>query len=792
MQCQKMKEHTAYPIFYDVEPTEVRNQSGVVGEAFAKHVEKDAVGRWRDALKEVASLGGWELENTYDGHEAKFIQQIVEEVSLKLHFFNSSIDEKLVGMETRVKQVVSSLEIDSDDVRMIGIWGMGGGGKTTLARAVFDHISILFEGTSFVENVREVSKVSLSGLKKLQKQVLRNVLNDKNIDVTSVSDGKNMMKKMMGSRKVLVVLDDVDDIGQLEALVGEATWLKPGSRIIITTRDEQVLKAHRVNIIHDACLLSYKEAICLFSRCAFGREIPNHGYEELSRKVVHYAAGLPLTIKVLGSFLFDRTQGEWEDTIERLKTIPLKETLEKLEISYNGLENDQKEIFLDIACILKGTTKNRTIRILESCGFRAHIGLRVLEQKSLLTITKGKDVAWYFDEDTERLLLHDHIEEMGMSIVRRVHPDEPNRHRRLWIKEEIEDILVNELGTESTRSIKLWNSNLHPAIIMKGLKKMKELRFLCVVPGIETWQVDEFNQHLPDALRYLSWYDYPFQSLPITFQANKLVNLEMIGSKITELWEGGEIKVLDKIRFLDLSYSKLRTFDIRMTPHLEKLYLRECPDLLKLHMLGEYPNLKLIDLSGSVEVNKLHLGMTPHLEKLNLERCYKLLKLHLTVECPNLKFLDLSYSKVNNLNLWMTPHLEMLNLARCHKLLELHLTVECPNLKFLDLSYSQVNNLNLWMTPHLEKLNLSGCASLQEVHAPMGCLQNLLYLNLSGCSRFKDFLVDKRCRATGTSILTARTTVYECPLHPETFKTFRSIILLSSYEIAGGTWMFRM
>ncbi|KAM0030889.1 putative TIR domain, P-loop containing nucleoside triphosphate hydrolase [Helianthus debilis subsp. tardiflorus] len=810
MECQKMTEHTAYPIFYDVEPTEVRNQSGVVGEAFAKHVEKDAVGRWRDALKEVASLGGWELKNTFDGHEAKFIQQIVEEASLKLHLFNSSIDEKLVGMETRVKHVVSSLEIDSDDVRMIGIWGMGGSGKTTLARAVFDHISIWFEGKSFVENVREVSKGSLSSPKKLQKQVLRNVLNDQGIIVTSVYDGKHMMKKMMGSRKVLVVLDDVDDIGQLEALVGDAAWFKPGSRIIITTRDEQVLKAHRVNIIHDACLLSYKEAICLFSRCAFGREIPNHGYKELSRKVVHYAAGLPLTIKVLGSFLFDRTQGEWEDTIQRLKTIPLKETLEKLEISYNGLEDDQKEIFLDIACILKGTTKNRTIRILESCGFRAHIGLRVLEQKSLLTITKDKDVASHFYDDFERLLLHDHTVEMGMSIVRRVHPEEPNRHRRLWIKEEIEDILVNELGTESTRSIQLWNSDLHPAIIMKGLKKMKELRFLCVLPG-RTWQVDEVNQHLPDALRSLSWHRYPFQSLPTTFQANKLVNLEMFGSKITELWEGGERKVLDKIRFLDLSHSKLRTFDIRMTPHLEELYLSECPDLLKLHMLGEYPKLKLIDLSGSVEVYKLHLGMTPHLEKLNLARCYKLLELHLTVECPNLKFLDLSYSKlrtfdirmtphleklylrecpdllklhmlgeypnlklidlsgsveVNKLHLGMTPHLEKLNLARCYKLLELHLTVECPNLKFLDLSYSQVNNLNLRMTPHLEKLELSGCARLQEVHAPMGCLNNLFYLDLCGCSRFEDFLVDKRRQTTSTSILTA-TTVYECPLHPE-------------------------
>ncbi|KAM0008734.1 putative TIR domain-containing protein [Helianthus debilis subsp. tardiflorus] len=78
MECRKTVEQTAYPIFYDVEPTEIRNQSRVVGEAFAKHVEKEATGRWRDALKEVAGLGGWELKNTFDGHEAKSFNKLLK------------------------------------------------------------------------------------------------------------------------------------------------------------------------------------------------------------------------------------------------------------------------------------------------------------------------------------------------------------------------------------------------------------------------------------------------------------------------------------------------------------------------------------------------------------------------------------------------------------------------------------------------------------------------------------------------------------------------------------------
>nr|GFC03218.1 Toll/interleukin-1 receptor (TIR) domain-containing protein [Tanacetum cinerariifolium] len=121
MECQKMPEHTAYPVFYDVEPIEVRKQSGAVGEAFAKHENEEAAGKWREALKEASDLAGWELKNTLDGHEAKFIKKVVQEISLELRSNNFGLDAKFVGMETRAKDVVSSLEVGIDEVRMIGI-----------------------------------------------------------------------------------------------------------------------------------------------------------------------------------------------------------------------------------------------------------------------------------------------------------------------------------------------------------------------------------------------------------------------------------------------------------------------------------------------------------------------------------------------------------------------------------------------------------------------------------------------------------------------------------------------
>ncbi|KAJ0751789.1 putative TIR domain, P-loop containing nucleoside triphosphate hydrolase [Helianthus annuus] len=575
MECHKTDEQTAYPVFYDVEPREIRKQRGAVREAFAKHVEKEAAGRWRNALNEAGSLAGWELKNILDGHEGKCIQKIIEDISPKLDFIKLSIDENLIGMEIRVKKVIASLETGSNGVLMTGIKGIGGGGKTTLARAVFDHISSQFEGISFVENVREVSNGSSSGLQKLQKQLLKDVSNEKNIDVTSVSVGKSKIKQMMGSRKVLVVLDDVDDRKQLEALAGSPNWFKPGSRIIITTRDKHLLVSCGVHVdnIHDIDLLTYEEANCLFQKCAFKREIPIQGYEELSEKVIEYAAGLPLTIKVLGASLCGRTKHDWKKVIKRLKNIPQEETLKILELSYDGLEKEYQEIFLDVACILKGELKDEAIRILKACGYHAKIGIKVLEERSLITIS-----------DTGHLGLHDRVEEMGWNIVRRVDPDEPTRHSHLWINEQIEDILQKGSGTEATKSIKLHTTQLSPDIIMRGLTKMTKLKLLYVNNGCQSdvyASPSSYNYaNLPNALQCVCWRGYPLSCLPNTFQAEKLVNLDMRESSICQLWEEGERKELYKLRFLDLKYSKLRAFDLGMTLRLEMLDLRGCNDFL--------------------------------------------------------------------------------------------------------------------------------------------------------------------------------------------------------------------
>ncbi|GKD09323.1 Toll/interleukin-1 receptor domain-containing protein, partial [Tanacetum coccineum] len=651
-------------------------------------------------------------------HEATFIQKIVQEISLELRFINSTIDGNIIGMDTRISKVTSYLEPHVDDVRMLGIWGMGGAGKTTLARAVFDQISIQFQGQSFVENVREVSKTSLSGLKSLQKQVLSDVLNDLSINVSSVFDGKNLMQRMMRGRKVLVVLDDVDDKEQLEALAGDCNWFEPGSRIIITTRDEQILVAHRVRLIHNVTLLSQAEAGCLFSRYAFGKENPIQGYEELSGNVLQYANGLPLTIRVMGSFLCGQDEYVWKDAIKRLKAIPFKKTMDVLELSYNGLEEDCKQIFLDVACILKGRLKEDAIITLESRGFYAINGLRVLEQKSLIT----------YDE-YGRLWMHDHLEEMGRNIVRRSHPDEPQRHSRLWIKEETEHILTNDLGTPATKCLRFYSPGFRAEIAMKGLAKMKDLKVLDIWISAKriNWKFDKVSEYLPSSLRFMKWRDFPFSSLPNTFQGKHLVGLEISHSKIVQLWEDGEEKVLNNLRFLDIYDSKLRTFDLRLAPNLEELTIKvESLTIPADHCL----KLKHLDLSHS-KLTNLHLGNTPNLKTLKLKDCLDLVDFQMPAESLKLEHLNLNYSKLINLHLGNTPNLKTLKLEGCHDLVEFQMPAQSLKLEHLDLTFSELKTIHLGNTPNLKTLILEFCNNLVLL-PELGRVKCLKELNIQG------------------------------------------------------------
>ncbi|XP_030936733.1 disease resistance protein RML1B-like [Quercus lobata] len=185
---------------------------------------------------------------------------------------------------------------------------MGGLGKTTLARVIYEKFSNDFEGSSFIANVREVSEKQ--SLLPLQKQLLAQTLGERNIDIWDVYDGVDMIKKRLHWKRVLVVLDDVNQLDQLEKLVGEYGWFGEGSWIIITTRDDHLLLQHEVHKIYKPNTLNVHDALKLFCLKAFKNEQPGEGYVQLSEKVISYAKGLMLAlateaIQAIGLASFD-------------------------------------------------------------------------------------------------------------------------------------------------------------------------------------------------------------------------------------------------------------------------------------------------------------------------------------------------------------------------------------------------------------------------------------------------------------------------------------------------------
>ena len=119
----------------------------------------------------------------------------------------------------RIEDMVSSLCIGSDDVWIVGIWGMAGIGKTTVAKVVYNRIHNKYEDCYFLKIDREDSQ--RHDLTYLKEKLLSQSLGGK----TKIFDTRiNFIKARLHSRRVLIVLDDVHTQQQLQALAGDHDW----------------------------------------------------------------------------------------------------------------------------------------------------------------------------------------------------------------------------------------------------------------------------------------------------------------------------------------------------------------------------------------------------------------------------------------------------------------------------------------------------------------------------------------------------------------------------------------
>ena len=364
--------------------------------------------------------------------EFEFIQEIVEEISnSKLNRMPLFVAKYPVGINSHVEAIILQLDIGSNDACMLGMYGLGGVGKTTIAKAVYNKNFYHFERSYFLENVREKSG-TFDGIIQLQEMLLCETLGNRQLKVCSESKRTIAIENILRNKRILLILDDVDKLDQIERLVGGCDWFASGSRIIIATRNKHLL--HTLRICYSTYMvkeLDDHEALELFSMHAFKQNKPEEDYLELTNQVICYAKGFPLALSIIGANLHGRSETEWKSTLEKYERIPDKDIQKVLEVSYQGLDDMEQNIFLDLACFFKGHFKDYVVDILNSCDLYPIIGIQKLIDKCLINVDRFN-----------KLWMHDLLQQMGREIVRQESPQKPELRSRLWYYEDAFEVLI--------------------------------------------------------------------------------------------------------------------------------------------------------------------------------------------------------------------------------------------------------------------------------------------------------------------------------------------------------------
>ncbi|CAA7031058.1 unnamed protein product [Microthlaspi erraticum] len=732
MKCREELGQTVLAIFYRVDPSDVKKLAGDFGKVFKKTCAgktKEVIEGWRQALVTVATIAGYDSNNW--NSEAAMIERIAIDVSNELiNSVPSSDFNGFVGMAAHMRKMEQLLLLGSNEVRMIGIWGPSGIGKSTIARVLYSNYSHQFQLSVFMENVKRRSPRpcydEYSAKLQLQKELLSQIFN--------LEDIKNhhhlgVVPDRLKDKRVLVVLDDVDHLMQLDAMAKESWWFGPGSRIIITTQYRRILNAQRINHIYKVDFPSYSDAVEIFCIYAFGQKSPYDGFRKLAWEVTELTGKLPLGLRVMGSYFKGMPKQEWTKALPRLRASLDGEIESILQFSFDALFDEEKALFLYIACFFNGEAIEKVEAFLAEKFSDVEGSLRILAEKSLISIQ------W------ERFIdMHTLLSRLGTEIVRKQSINEPGLRQFLVDFRDIRQVLCNDsVSSRSVIGIRLKYSELE--ISDGAFERMSSVQFLRLCcPFIPL--ISERLNCLPREVRLLHWENFPMTCLPCCFNTEFLVEINMCHSNLEKLWEG--VKTIKNLKWMDLDGSiNLKELpDLSTATNLIKLKLSGCSSLVELpSSIGNATHLRELDLRGCSSLVKLpsSIGNAINLQKLVLSECTSLVKLSFSMEnATNFKVLDLQ----GCLHLLELPssigNLKELYLDNCSSLVKLPSSIRnaCYLEEFTCSGCSSLVDFppSIGKEIYFRQLDMSGCSSLVELPSYFGNMIHLSDLFLDECS----------------------------------------------------------
>ncbi|PKI33886.1 hypothetical protein CRG98_045716 [Punica granatum] len=750
------------PIFYDVGVNDVKLKTELYTGALLIHKEKfstDIVHQWEEALRDAGKIKGWALK---DKGFAEFAKEFVREVSAELKVKQKYVTGSLVERIDLQDALTMLLDVDSSlDVRLVWIHGMGGIGKTTLAKDVFNRLCNHFKHCSFLLDVQETTK--RKGIEHLQRQLLQD-LGVKAADITDENDGIQIISEKLQNRKVLVVLDDVHDHQEhIGKLAREASWFGVGSRIIITSRSRRVPAFEGGTVkIFEAKPMEFEESLLLFSRHAFGKESPPHDSLDLSKEAVRITGGLPLALEVIGSKLRTSDRDHWNHMIGTLQKIPARKVQDRLKICYDALDWEVKEIFLDIACFFINEEKTKAIYMWQACDFEPELAVQELVDASLVKLT-----------DENKFRMHDQLRDLGRKLVR----DERLKHHgkpcsRIWMHEDALKVLHDEEGREKVEMLSLSSKGPSEDCVLTKheLKNFNNLRFLSLIRSKFSGDLE----HILPKLIWLSWHSCPGVFEGTNLYLKNLVVLDLSESSVSETWTGWRhIGMCKELKVLDLKRCDLliKTPNLSMCTKLERLILKGCINLVEIdHSVGKLKCLKYLNASGCsnlreiprevccldglVDIVMTMEGSFKDSNKLpdSIGRLSRLQRLRVSLgrsrppsslgDLKSLTMLVLSWSRMTGLpeSIGGLVKLEFLSLFFCGGVKELPASIRnLKSLAELNISKSGITQLPdaVGNLQKLKVIDMRGCV-IRRLPDFLGNLEKLERLDIFGCNYLQD------------------------------------------------------
>eukprot|EP00253_Pinus_taeda_P026693 PITA_26693 len=596
------------PVFHHVKPTDLRRTDGEGDYARSlrnlKQKRKydsdqprygsETIEKWRTALSRVADISGFDLDEGFNGDEGELLDRLVEVVlkkgkkKLNVAKYPTGLDEKVEEFETKV-----SLHQHSERVQFVGITGLGGAGKTTLAKELFNRksSSSRYSKSCFLIDVRENAKISIP---KLQRKLLKDLsASEERID--SKDEGLEILRRHFSvfSAPVLLVLDDVDHQDQVDALLpvtdNGMLPLPPSSLILITARDKDVLTRSGVQepSIYKLTGLKTERSRELFCSHAFSQPHPMPGFEDLVNQFLKACNGLPLSLKVFGGLLCGKTnKSYWEEELEKLKKVLPHEIQKSLQISYDALPREEQYIFLDIACFFIGQRRDTATRVWKASGWNGKGGFENLLSKCLVELDIIDELTDDMYESPAKycIRMHDHLRDMGRYLA----DNTPGLPCRLWRgTKHTEDLLQQPSEATKVRGIRMLHREHYyderadsDSDVERADSVSDELAFFSryKMKNLQLLDIDMEEDHLKCLLNgmdspnllWFRWLNCRSSSLPPYIPMEKLRVLEVEGYKLETLWQE-DLQTPLRLRELRISVDILEKIpkSIGQLKHLE-------------------------------------------------------------------------------------------------------------------------------------------------------------------------------------------------------------------------------